>query len=355
MVEISGRCEPGFGAVQDGFAENFQQRGRRRRLGGGDDGRRAGRGPVGRVPGRGRHRAVGGGHADQRVLDDEDDDVPVGARPVQPWPARRRRAGRPLLARVRRRRQGGGPRPSPPRPHRRAAGMGRPPRRRRPVRLGSGHRAARRPGPVVGAGLEVRLPRDHPGQPGRRGRAADRRSDGRPVLRRRDRRAARRGLPHRSRPRARRPGGARHPAGRPRRRCSSRRPGASRSSSRRTRSRTAPRTRDWWRSSRGSCRGGGPRSPPPADTATPAAWPWPSRSCRPAGRRGASTCSRRRSIDRIFDVQSAGRDLVLGDRRHVRGRVRPELAAEPDQPERAGLLLGWMGRLAGRQRRRRRG
>ena len=32
------------------------------------------------------------------------------------------------------------------------------------------------------------------------------------------------------------------------------------------------------------------------------------------------------------------------DRRDVRRRLRPQLAAQPDQPQRAGLLLGWVGR-----------
>ena len=88
--------------------------------------------------------------------------------------------------------------------HRRSAGMGSAPRRHRPVRLGQGHRTARRAGDVVGARLEVRLPRHHAGQPRRRSGAPRRRTLGRHVLRRRDRRAGRRRLPHRTRRRARR-------------------------------------------------------------------------------------------------------------------------------------------------------
>jgi hypothetical protein len=37
-------------------------------------------------------------------------------------------------------------------------------------------------------------------------------------------------------------------------------------------------------------------------------------------------------IDRIFDVQAAGARPRARDRRHVRRRVRVELAEEPDQP-----------------------
>ncbi len=58
-------------------------------------------------------------------------------------------------------------------------------------------RAPRRAGAVVGARLAVRLPRDQPGLPARRDRQARRRAQPRHVLRRRDRRPARRRLPHR--------------------------------------------------------------------------------------------------------------------------------------------------------------
>ena len=58
------------------------------------------------------------------------------------------------------------------------------------------------------------------------------------------------------------------------------------------------------------------------------------------------------TVERIFDVQAAGRDLVLGIGVTFGVGLRPQLAARADRPERAGLLLGWVGRLARRQRRR---
>ena len=64
----------------------------------------------------------------------------------------------------------------------------------------------------MGAGHGVGLPRDHPGLPRRRDRAARHRPDDRRVRRRRDRRAARRRLPHRHGRRARRPRRPRDPA-----------------------------------------------------------------------------------------------------------------------------------------------
>ena len=293
MVDISGRCPQGFGAVRDAFAENFEVDG--------DVGASVAVtldgelvvdlwGGTQDVAGDG---AVGGGHDHQRVLDDEDDVVPrrcsccasrglvdVDAPVSTYWPE---------FAAAGKERHGA--RAPPAVAHRRPAGLGRPPRGHRPLRLGQGHRPARRAGDVVGAGLEVRLPRHQPGQPRRRGRAPRRRSLRRHVLRRGDRRPARRRLPHRHRTGARRPRRARHPADRrrpagPRRR--------RRGAARRTRSPTAPPTRASSPSSRGRSRGGAPRSPPPAATATPAASPSPSRSCRPAARRAASTCCPRR-------------------------------------------------------------
>ena len=84
---------------------------------------------------------------------------------------------------------------------------------------GTSCRAARQAGDVVGAGLEVGLPRHHPGQPRRRGRAPRRRPQRRHVLRRGDRRSARRRLPHRHAARARPPHRPRDPA---ERRCAGR-------------------------------------------------------------------------------------------------------------------------------------
>ena len=79
-----------------------------------------------------------------------------------------------------------------------------------------------------------------------------------------------------------------------------------------TPSRTAPPTRASPPSSRGRSRGDAPRSRPPAATATPAAWRSRRRRCRTAARSAASTLLSEQTIDRIFDVQAAGRDLVLG-------------------------------------------
>ena len=123
------------------------------------------------------HHAVGGGHDHQRVLDHQDDELPVAAGAGQPGPARRRRPRLPLLARVRAGRQGGRARAPPALPHRRAA------------RLGAsaldgtdlydwdkvtGLLAEQ--APWWEPGCEVGLPRHHPGLPGRRGRAPGRRA-----------------------------------------------------------------------------------------------------------------------------------------------------------------------------------
>ena len=76
--------------------------------------------------------------------------------------------------------------------------------------------------------------------------------------------------------------------------------------------RIAPRTRASSRNNRGRSRGGAPRFPPPVATAMPAV----SRSRKPRYRTAAccaaSTLLPKKTIDRIFDVQAAGRDLVLG-------------------------------------------
>ena len=95
MVDISGRCPAGFGAVRDAFAENFEHDG--------DVGASVAVtldgelvvdlwGGTQDVDGT---RAVGGGHDHQRLLDHEDDDR---ACRCSCWPSRglrrRRRAGR---------------------------------------------------------------------------------------------------------------------------------------------------------------------------------------------------------------------------------------------------------------------
>ena len=60
------------------------------------------------------------------------------------------------------------------------------------------------------------------------------------------------------------------------------------------------------------------------------------------------------TIDRIFDVQAAGRDLVLGIGVTFGVGYGLNSPRNPISPNAAGLLLGRLGRLARRQRRRRR-
>ena len=163
-------------------------------------------------------------------------------------------------------------------------------------------------GHVVGARLEVRLSRRDAGQPRRRGGAPGRRTLGRPVLRRGDRPAGGRRLPHRDRPRARRArraGDSRAAAAVRQRRRFTRSPTAIRFP-------TALRTRACWRNSRGKFPGAAPRSRPPAAMATRAAWHSRRPPFRTAARCAASSLLSKQTIDRIFDVQAAGRDLVLG-------------------------------------------
>ena len=94
-------------------------------------------------------------------------------------------------------RQGGRPRPAPHVAHRRPVGLAGADGRGRPVRLGEGDGAPGRAGAMVAARQRVRLPRDHPGLPARRGGTPGHGPDPRPVLRQGGRRAARRRLPHR--------------------------------------------------------------------------------------------------------------------------------------------------------------
>ena len=58
--------------------------------------------------------------------------------------------------------------------------------------------------------------------------------------------------------------------------------------------------------------GGAPTSARPTATAMPARWRASSRRWPAAARSMASGCSRRKTIDRIFEVQSNGIDLVIG-------------------------------------------
>ena len=60
------------------------------------------------------------------------------------------------------------------------------------------------------------------------------------------------------------------------------------------------------------------------------------------------------TIERIFDVQSAGRDLVLGIGVTFGVGYGLNSPRAADRAQRARLLLGWLGRVARRQRRRRR-
>ena len=308
-VDISGDCAARFGAVKDAFAANFDDNG--------DVGAsvavaiagRAGRRPVGRSPGRGRDHAVAARHDHQRVLDDEDDELPVAARARQPGPGRRRRAGREVLARVRRRTARATcwcatccrTPPACPAWEQRIEGtdlydwdkvtgllaeqatwwepgsksgyhgvtqgnlVGEVVRRVDGRSVGTFF-ADEIAGPL-GADFHIGLGAEHdhrvaPGHPG-------------PAARLRQRPTASRARPRLD------PVPRREPA-------------------------------PAWPSSRGRSRGGAPRSPPPAATATPAAWRSRSAAVSHGGSaRGVDLLSTA-TIDRIFDVQAAGRDLVLG-------------------------------------------
>ena len=188
------------------------------------------------------------------------------------------------------------------------------------------------------------LPRHHPGLSRGRARSAGHRPDDRRVRRRRDRRAARRRLPHRHRRRARRPGRPRDPA---------EPPVAAPTTSSQVRSSTgwsfvAPRRRCRQHDPVAACRD--PRL----------RWVRQRPLGRPAPRAdGVRRRSQRRAAavavgaDPAFDEQMYGPDLILPMKsRHGIGfgLPSPETAAQP-QP--AGLLLGRLGRIAGRHRPRR--
>ena len=163
-----------------------------------------GRGRVQRVPPRseggrplGWHRRRGdrpvlGGRRDHpRVLHHEGPDGGLREQARPGGPTRRRRAGRAVLARVRRQRQGVGARLVSALAPDRAVRRRREAHGRRSAGVGPGGRGARRASAVLGAGLAARLPRDHLRLARRRGRAASLGSQHRDVLAAGDRRPAR--------------------------------------------------------------------------------------------------------------------------------------------------------------------
>ena len=160
---------------------------------------------------RGADGSVGARHHRQRLVRHQDDDRPVRADPRRPGRARSGRAGRPVLAGVRRGGQGGRAGTARARAHRRSARLGRagrpscttgrPPRHGWPRRRRSGSRARAAGYHSLTQGFLV----------GEVVRRITGRSPGR-VLRRRGGRTAGRGLPHRAVRRARPPGGATDPA-----------------------------------------------------------------------------------------------------------------------------------------------
>ena len=345
MVDISGHVRRASRRSRTRSPPNFEQNG--------DVGascavvlrRRAGGRPVGRHARRRGHHPVGGGHDHQRVLHHEDDELPLAAGAGQPGPRRRRRAGRPLLARVRAERQGGRPRPPPAVAHRRPARPGTsastsptsttgtrspgcwPSRRRGGSRAGSPATTASRQGNLVGEVVRRR-----------------RRALGGPLLRGGDRQAARRRLPHRHRRPSATTGSPRSFP--PRRSCS------------------APRRRTAARPDKTSIpyRASNPR------LAAEESWTIPWRraeipaggghgnarsvalaQCRGVGRRVGPRrrpADPRATVERIFDVQAAGRDLVLGIGVTFGVGYGLNSPRAPDRAQPPGLLLGRLGRLA---------
>ncbi len=199
-VDISGTCAATLAAVKDAFAANFTQNG--------DVGASVAVVKDGELvvdlwgghQDAARTQSVEARHDHQRVLHDEDDELPFAARAGEPrvwsmsdapvekyWPEFGQNGKGNVLVRHLLSHTAG------------SAGMGSAPRRHRSVRLGQSHRNARGAGHVVGAGLEVRLSRHHAGQPRRRSGAPRRWTFGRQVLRRGNRAAGGRRLPHRTR------------------------------------------------------------------------------------------------------------------------------------------------------------
>ena len=260
-------------------------------------------------------------------------------RPGRDRPPRARRA---VLAGVRRERQGGDRGPPPAQPHVRAVRVGHAAAvDRGHLRLGADVRAARRAGAVVGAGHRVRLPRADRGLPRRRGDPpCDGRLDGH-VLPDRDRRAARRRLPHRDACGRRRPGRRGDPALR---------------AVRRRRRRSRLRGGQDRREPEARCR----RVGHPAVAARGDPCGERPRE-RPLDRAGAEHHLERRHRRRPHvPVRARRRGAVRGPvrghrprARHadpVRHGVRAQRPGDAAQPERADVLLGWLGRLDRRQR-----
>ncbi len=154
-----------------------------------------GRRHLGRPRRRGQDRPVGRGHDRQRLVEHQDRDEPGRADAGRSRSARPRRAGRHVLAGVRRQRQAGRQGAPPAVAHLRRRGLAGTDDHRRSLRLGEGDVAAGRPGAVVGAGHRV-------GLSGTQFRLSDRRA-GSPHRRevveglrpRRHRAPTRRGLP----------------------------------------------------------------------------------------------------------------------------------------------------------------
>ncbi len=287
---------------------------------------------------------MGGGHHRQRVVDDEDDDV-AGRRWCSPTAAsstsmhRWRSTGRSSPRTARRACSS-----APDVAHLRRVAAGRSRWCRTTSTTGTGRLDARRPGAVVGAGHGLRLPRDQPGPPRRRGHPADHRPVARDVLRRGDRRPARADFT--SVCRRRRTTGCRTSSPRHRCRSTSRpsildSPMLRRSPARRS-TPTTPTPR----------RGGAPRSAPRTGTATPARCAASSRSWRTAAFDGVHAAV---AADDRADLRGAGRRHRPRARRPpaLRHRLRPAGARHAPLPARpTDLLLGRLGWLDGHHRRR---
>ena len=158
---------------------------------------RAGRRHLGRMGRRREDAALGTRHHHQRLVDDQDHDLPGCADAARPRATGLRGPCRQLLARIRGQRQrgdSGSPRHGA---HRGPERMGGTPRRRGLGRLEQVHCVARRAGTVVGTGYRLGLPRAHPGVPHRRDRSAHHRRLNRDLLRARGGQAARGRLPYR--------------------------------------------------------------------------------------------------------------------------------------------------------------
>ncbi len=174
--------------------------------------RRAGRRHLGRVGRPGEDDSLGARHDHQRLVDHQDDDVPLHADAARPRRARFPRPRRNVLARVRAGRQGEDRGPPHHGPHRRPLGLGGADGQRGPGGLGPLHRTPGGAGTVVGAGDGERLPRRDAGVPDRRDPPAHHRREHRRLVRPRGGQAARGGLLHRAAGQRGPPRLRRHPA-----------------------------------------------------------------------------------------------------------------------------------------------